>query len=64
MRKLFKGGNYSREETIHGNTVIDIYFVLLLSQIMGIPDTFAYSYQLNEYAVLEGGAIITSLDLI
>ena len=31
---------------------------------MVIPDTFAYSFKLNEYAVLEGGAIITSLDLI
>ena len=27
LRKLFKGGNYSREETIGGNTV---YFKLLL----------------------------------
>ena len=47
-------------------TLIDFYLklVLLLSQIIGIPDTFAYSYKLNEYAVLEGGAIITSLDLI
>ena len=33
-------------------------------KIKGIPDTFSYSYKLNEYAVLEGGAIITSLDLI
>ena len=23
VRKLFKGGNYSRAETIHGNTVIE-----------------------------------------
>ena len=25
MRKLFKGGNYSRAETFRGNTVIDIF---------------------------------------
>ena len=27
VRKLFKGGNYSREETIRGNTVISIQSV-------------------------------------
>ena len=29
MRKLFKGGNYSRAETIHGNTVLTILSVLI-----------------------------------
>jgi hypothetical protein len=28
-RKLFKGGNYSREETIRGNTVCTLYILYI-----------------------------------
>jgi 2-hydroxyglutarate dehydrogenase len=33
MRKLFKGGNYSRAETIRGNTVFYfwVYFIFFIS---------------------------------
>ena len=31
VRKLFMGGNYSRAETIRGNTV----FVFIISEILG-----------------------------
>jgi predicted HAD superfamily hydrolase len=32
LRKLFKGGNYSRAETIRGNTVYEIFKVLKIQK--------------------------------
>ena len=36
LRKLFKGGNYSRAETIRGNTVFDFYGIKTLLFEVGI----------------------------
>ena len=54
VRKLFKGGNYSRAETIRGNTVSNIFAISIVKKVKHLK-IFVKSFSVTSLINKEDG---------